>query len=37
MDKLHETRRDLQLDPENIQILVEVPLELAGQSANHDS
>ena len=30
-DKLHETRRELRLDPENVQKVVEVALELAGQ------
>ena len=30
-EKLHETKRDLRLDPENIQKVVEVALELAGQ------
>jgi hypothetical protein len=30
-DKLHETKRELRLDPENIQKVVEVALELAGQ------
>jgi len=30
-DTLHETKRDLRLDPENIQKVVEVALELAGQ------
>ena len=32
-DKLHETRRDLRLDPENVRKVVEVALELAGQPA----
>ena len=32
-DKLHETRRELRLDPENVQKVVEVALELAGQPA----
>jgi hypothetical protein len=30
-DKLHETKRELRLDPENVQKAVEVALELAGQ------
>lgn len=30
-ERLHETKRDLRLDPENIQKVVEVALELAGQ------
>jgi superfamily II DNA or RNA helicase len=30
-DKLHETKRELRLDPENVQKVVEVALELAGQ------
>lgn len=30
-DKLQETRRELRLDPENVQKVVEVALELAGQ------
>ena len=30
-DKLHETRRELRLDPENVQKVVEIALELAGQ------
>lgn len=33
MDQLHETRRELRLSPENIQKVVEVALELAGQPA----
>lgn len=33
MDQLHETRRELRLAPENIQKVVEVALELAGQPA----
>ena len=32
-DKLHDTRRELRLDPENVQKVVEVALELAGQPA----
>jgi len=32
-DKLHETKRELRLDPENVQKVVEVALELAGQPA----
>jgi hypothetical protein len=31
IEKLHETKRDLRLDPENVQRVVEVALELAGQ------
>ncbi len=31
MDQLHETKRELRLSPENIQKVVEVALELAGQ------
>ncbi|HEX5086034.1 MAG TPA: DISARM system SNF2-like helicase DrmD, partial [Blastocatellia bacterium] len=31
MDQLHETRRELRLSPENIQKVVEVALDLAGQ------
>ena len=31
LDRLNETRRDLRLDPENVQKVVEVALELAGQ------
>ena len=31
LDRLHETRRELRLDPENVQKVVEVALELAGQ------
>src|SRR5262249_54870774 len=31
IDKLHEPRRDLRLDPANVQKVVEVALELAGQ------
>ena len=31
LDRLHETKRDLRLDPENVQKVVEVALELAGQ------
>ena len=30
-EKLHETRRELRLEPENVQKVVEVALELAGQ------
>jgi superfamily II DNA or RNA helicase len=30
-EKLHETKRELRLDPENVQKVVEVALELAGQ------
>jgi len=30
-DKLHETRRELRLEPENVQKVVEIALELAGQ------
>ena len=30
-DRLHETKRELRLDPENVQKVVEVALELAGQ------
>jgi superfamily II DNA or RNA helicase len=30
-DKLHETKRELRLDPENVRKVVEVALELAGQ------
>lgn len=33
MDQLHETRRELRLSPENIQKVVEVALDLAGQPA----
>jgi hypothetical protein len=32
-EKLHETKRELRLDPENVQKVVEVALELAGQPA----
>jgi len=32
-DRLHETKRELRLDPENVQKVVEVALELAGQPA----
>ncbi len=31
LDRLNETKRDLRLDPENVQKVVEVALELAGQ------
>ncbi len=31
MDQLHETKRELRLSPENIQKVVEIALELAGQ------
>jgi SNF2 family DNA or RNA helicase len=31
MDQLHETKRELRLSPENVQKVVEVALELAGQ------
>ena len=31
LDKLHETKRELRLDPENVRKVVEVALELAGQ------
>jgi hypothetical protein len=33
MDQLHETKRELRLSPENIQKVVEVALQLAGQPA----
>jgi SNF2 family DNA or RNA helicase len=32
MEQLHETRRDLRLSPENVQHVVEIALNLAGQS-----
>jgi hypothetical protein len=36
-DKLHDTKRELRLDPENVQNVVEVALELAGQPALEDA
>ena len=36
-DRLHETRRELRLDPENVQKVVEVALELAGQPPLEES